>query len=81
MEAAERGCCDEVVPEVERLLEKKVEELDTKIAELSAFRERLRLRRRQGIRLWMPAAGRLLRLPRRRLPDNRYRMNQPERER
>ncbi len=41
MEAAERGCCDEVVPEVERLLEKKVEELDTKIAELSAFRERL----------------------------------------
>ncbi len=41
MEAAERGCCDEVVPEVERLLQKKVEELDTKIAELSAFRERL----------------------------------------
>ncbi len=41
MEAAERGCCDEVVPEVERLLEKKVEEIDTKIAELSAFRERL----------------------------------------
>ena len=31
MEAAERGCCDQVVPEVERLLEKKVEEIDTKI--------------------------------------------------
>jgi DNA-binding transcriptional MerR regulator len=41
MEAADRGCCDEVVPEVDRLLEKKVEEIDTKIEELSAFRERL----------------------------------------
>lgn len=41
MEAAERGCCDQVVPEVERLLEKKVEEIDTKIEELTAFRERL----------------------------------------
>ena len=41
MEAADRGCCDRVVPEVERLLEKKVEEIDTKIEELTAFRERL----------------------------------------
>ena len=41
MEAAERGCCDQVVPEVERLLEQKVQEIDTRIAELSAFRERL----------------------------------------
>ena len=41
MEAAERGCCDQVVPEVERLLEKKVEEIDMKIGELTAFRERL----------------------------------------
>ena len=41
MDAAERGCCDQVVPEVERLLEQKVQEIDTKIAELTAFRERL----------------------------------------
>ncbi len=41
MGAADRGCCDEVVPELERLLEKKVVEIDTRIAELSAFRERL----------------------------------------
>lgn len=41
MAAADRGCCDEVVPELERLLEKKVQEIDSRIAELSAFRERL----------------------------------------
>ena len=41
MDAAERGCCDEVVPEVERLLEQKVREIDDRIAELSAFRARL----------------------------------------
>ena len=39
--AADRGCCDEVMPQVERLLEKKVKEIDTQIAELSGFRERL----------------------------------------
>lgn len=41
MEAADQGCCDQVVPEVERLLEQKVKEIDTRITELSAFRERL----------------------------------------
>jgi DNA-binding transcriptional MerR regulator len=41
MDAAERGCCDQVVPEVERLLDQKVQEIDQRIAELSAFRERL----------------------------------------
>ena len=41
MSAAERGCCGEVLPELERLLEDKVREIDTRIAELSAFRERL----------------------------------------
>jgi len=41
IDAAERGCCDQVVPEVERLLEQKVQEIDARIAELSAFRERL----------------------------------------
>lgn len=41
MDAADRGCCDQVVPEVERLLQEKVWEIDERIAELSAFRERL----------------------------------------
>jgi DNA-binding transcriptional MerR regulator len=41
MDAAERGCCDQVVPEVERLLEQKVQEIDARIAELSGFRDRL----------------------------------------
>ena len=41
LEAADRGCCDEVVPHVEALLAKKVKEIDSQIAELSAFRERL----------------------------------------
>ncbi len=41
MAAAERGCCGEVVPELERLLEGKVAEIDTRIAELRSFRERL----------------------------------------
>ncbi len=41
MNAAARGCCGEVLPELERLLEDKVQEIDTRIAELSAFRERL----------------------------------------
>lgn len=41
MDAAERGCCDQVVPEVERLLEQKVREIDDRIVELTAFRERL----------------------------------------
>ena len=39
--AAERGCCGEVLPELGRLLEDKVQEIDARIAELSAFRARL----------------------------------------
>ena len=41
MGAAERGCCGDVLPELERLLDEKVQEIDARIAELSAFRERL----------------------------------------
>ncbi len=41
MAAAERGCCGDVLPELDRLLAEKVSEVDAKIAELSAFRERL----------------------------------------
>lgn len=41
MAAAERGCCGEVMPELERVLEDKVAEIDTRIAELSALRDRL----------------------------------------
>jgi DNA-binding transcriptional MerR regulator len=39
--AAERGCCGELVPELERLLADKVIQVDTRIADLHAFRERL----------------------------------------
>lgn len=39
--AAERGCCGEVLPELARLLDDKVQEIDARIAELSAFREQL----------------------------------------
>jgi MerR family copper efflux transcriptional regulator len=39
--AAEGGCCGEVMPELDRLLEDKVAEMDARIAELSAFRDRL----------------------------------------
>ncbi|MDQ3587028.1 MAG: MerR family transcriptional regulator [Actinomycetota bacterium] len=38
---AERGCCSEVVPEVERLLDEKIDAIDAQVAELGAFRERL----------------------------------------
>ena len=41
MEAAERGCCGEVMPEVRRLLDDKVAAIDAQVAELSAFRARL----------------------------------------
>ena len=40
--AADRGSCGEVGPELERLLEEKVVQIDTRIAELSRFRDRLR---------------------------------------
>ncbi len=39
--AAERGCCGEVIPALERLLEAKVVEIDGRIAELHSFRARL----------------------------------------
>jgi DNA-binding transcriptional MerR regulator len=39
--AADRGCCGEVMPEVDRLLDDKVKEIDEKIGELSAFRDHL----------------------------------------
>lgn len=41
IEAAERGCCGQVMPELDRILEDKVAEIDTRIAELSALRDRL----------------------------------------
>jgi len=40
MEAAEGGC-GATVPELERLLDQKVQQIDLKIAELAAFRDRL----------------------------------------
>lgn len=40
MAAAESGC-DSTVPELERLLDQKLAEIDAKIAEFAAFRERL----------------------------------------
>lgn len=39
--AAQRGCCGELVPELERLLADKVVQVDARIADLHAFRERL----------------------------------------
>ena len=39
--AAAEGGCGSTVPQLERLLERKVQEIDTKIAELAAFRDRL----------------------------------------
>lgn len=39
--AAAQSGCGATVPELDRLLEQKVEEIDAKIAELSSFRDRL----------------------------------------
>ncbi|MCP9489406.1 MAG: MerR family transcriptional regulator [Solirubrobacteraceae bacterium MAG38_C4-C5] len=39
--AAQSGCCDELVPELERLLADKVAQVDERIADLHAFRGRL----------------------------------------
>jgi len=39
--AAQRGCCGELVPELERLLADKVVQVDAQIADLHAFRGRL----------------------------------------
>ncbi len=41
MAVAERGCCSEVVPEVERLLDEKIAAIDGQMVELGVFRERL----------------------------------------
>ena len=41
MSAAERGCCGEVVPALQQLLDDKVSAVSERIAELSSFRERL----------------------------------------
>jgi DNA-binding transcriptional MerR regulator len=41
LDAAEHGCCGEVMPEVRRLLDDKVAAIDGQVAELSAFRARL----------------------------------------
>jgi DNA-binding transcriptional MerR regulator len=39
--AAAEGGCDATVPAVDRLLDRKLQELDAKIAEFAAFRDRL----------------------------------------
>ena len=39
--AAAEGGCSSTVPELDRLLEQKIAEIDAKIAEFAAFRERL----------------------------------------
>lgn len=39
--AAEAGCCDRLVPELDRLLRGKLAELDERIAEMREFRDRL----------------------------------------
>lgn len=39
--AAERGCCGELVPELDRVLGHKIAEIDAQLAELAAFRDRL----------------------------------------
>ena len=39
--AAERGCCGEVIPALQRLLDQKVAQLDEKLVELTEFRDRL----------------------------------------
>jgi DNA-binding transcriptional MerR regulator len=41
MDAAEGGGCGSTLPELERLIERKVEQIDDRIAELKAFRDRL----------------------------------------
>lgn len=41
IEAAEGGCCDELLPELDRLLAAKVADLDERIEEMRTFRERL----------------------------------------
>jgi DNA-binding transcriptional MerR regulator len=38
---AERGCCSEVVPEVQRLLDDKIATIDAQVAQFGAFREHL----------------------------------------
>ena len=52
--AAAEGGCGATVPELHRLLEHKVQEIDAKIAELAAFRDRL-LAYRAGKALAQPS--------------------------
>jgi DNA-binding transcriptional MerR regulator len=65
--AAENGCCEQVVPELQQLLQDKIAALDASITELQAFRQRADpLRRRHRQRLRMQRARCVLRLPQRR---------------
>jgi DNA-binding transcriptional MerR regulator len=41
LDAAERGCCGEVMPEVRRLLDDKIAAIDAQMADLARFRSRL----------------------------------------
>lgn len=41
MGAAERGCCGEVVPELDRLLDEKIAAVDAQLGQLADFRDRL----------------------------------------
>ena len=54
--AAAEGGCGTTVPELERLLDRKLEEIDAKIAELAAFRDRL-VEYRTGKRLERACCG------------------------
>ncbi len=53
--AAEAGCGG-TVPELERLLDRKLQQIDTQLAELAAFRDRL-VAYRAGRRLSEPRCG------------------------
>lgn len=54
--AAAEGGCGTTVPELDRLLERKLDEIDDKIAELVAFRDRL-VEYRAGKRLERACCG------------------------
>jgi DNA-binding transcriptional MerR regulator len=41
IDAAERGCCGQLLPHLDRLLTDKVAQVDAQIADLQSFRERL----------------------------------------
>lgn len=54
--AAAEGGCGTTVPELDRLLDRKLDEIDDKIAELAAFRDRL-VEYRAGKRLERACCG------------------------